>query len=99
MNSHAFRWREYTGADYFGPSKYTPTRHHEQEEPPTWSKYRSLCLTHTHFTNALKGGGFEERWQQRAWYAQQQDYRVQLDQLAHQILNPEQNRDETTPTP
>lgn len=86
MNSHAFRWREYTGTDYCGRSYYAPARNHEQEEPPTWSKYRSLCIAHTHVTNSLISRDFEETWQQRAWYTQQQHYRVKLDELANQIL-------------
>lgn len=76
-----------TSGNYFAGSFYTPTKYHEQPEPPTWEKYRSMYSAHQRFTDNLKYGYVEQGWERRAWYKEQQTYRERLDRLALQILS------------
>jgi hypothetical protein len=75
-----------TSGNYFAGSYYPHIRNHEQPEPPTWERYRSLFSAHQHFTDSLKYGYVEQSWERRAWYKEQQTYRERLDRLALQIL-------------
>lgn len=88
MSATDRRWREYTGTDYYGRSHYSPAREHGQSEPPTWQTYRNLYGTYNHYDSTFKYGEVRDGWERRAWYAQREDYRERLDQLAMQILNP-----------